>query len=271
MTNWIITLFSSLFLLLSNRIFGASTLTNPLTTPEAIGRRRKKRTSIETSVRVALEKAFLVNPKPTSEEITSLADSLCMEKEVVRVWFCNRRQKEKRINPPGPGMESPPHSSSASSMFCLPPLGGYSPMTAGGGMKQEWQQQNGTLSRWDSAGSIDMSEYGSSQMESQPVSKIIHHYSSQPQSLQHHHSHPHHPLSLHQRPQSPLHLNNNSHHSSAQLQSLHHQSSTSQPRPHDMAGVGLSMSIGAGGGAGINVRFLDWIELRDFGDVQFIS
>lgn len=28
-----------------------------------------------------------------------LADSLCMEKEVVRVWFCNRRQKEKRINP----------------------------------------------------------------------------------------------------------------------------------------------------------------------------
>ena len=23
-----------------------------------------------------------------------------MEKEVVRVWFCNRRQKEKRINPP---------------------------------------------------------------------------------------------------------------------------------------------------------------------------
>lgn len=22
-----------------------------------------------------------------------------MEKEVIRVWFCNRRQKEKRINP----------------------------------------------------------------------------------------------------------------------------------------------------------------------------
>lgn len=29
-----------------------------------------------------------------------LAHSLQMEKEVVRVWFCNRRQKEKRINPP---------------------------------------------------------------------------------------------------------------------------------------------------------------------------
>lgn len=60
---------------------------------EAVGRRRKKRTSIESGVRVALEKAFLHNPKPTSEEIAALADSLCMEKEVVRVWFCNRRQK----------------------------------------------------------------------------------------------------------------------------------------------------------------------------------
>lgn len=92
-------------------IFGATTLSNPLTTPETIGRRRKKRTSIETSVRGALEKAFLVNPKPTSEEITSLADRLCMEKEVVRVWFCNRRQKEKRINPPGP-LDSPTGGSS---------------------------------------------------------------------------------------------------------------------------------------------------------------
>jgi len=29
-----------------------------------------------------------------------VADELQMEKEVVRVWYCNRRQKEKRINPP---------------------------------------------------------------------------------------------------------------------------------------------------------------------------
>ncbi|KYB27832.1 POU domain, class 2, transcription factor 1-like Protein [Tribolium castaneum] len=82
-------------------------LSNPMTTPETIGRRRKKRTSIETSVRVALEKAFVQNPKPTSEEISMLADGLCMEKEVVRVWFCNRRQKEKRINPPAAAMGSP--------------------------------------------------------------------------------------------------------------------------------------------------------------------
>ncbi|XP_019751711.1 POU domain, class 2, transcription factor 2 isoform X2 [Hippocampus comes] len=63
------------------------------------GRRRKKRTSIETNVRVALERAFLTNQKPTSEEILLIAEQLNMEKEVIRVWFCNRRQKEKRINP----------------------------------------------------------------------------------------------------------------------------------------------------------------------------
>lgn len=63
-------------------------------------RRRKKRTSIDSAVRVALEKTFLQNSKPTSEEISMVADNLQMEKEVVRVWYCNRRQKEKRINPP---------------------------------------------------------------------------------------------------------------------------------------------------------------------------
>ncbi|KAI1303031.1 POU domain, class 2, transcription factor 1 [Halotydeus destructor] len=91
----------------------SAAMANSHSQPEAIGRRRKKRTSIETTVRVALEKAFMQNPKPTSEEITMLADSLCMEKEVVRVWFCNRRQKEKRINPVashGTGSNSPPSS-----------------------------------------------------------------------------------------------------------------------------------------------------------------
>lgn len=29
-----------------------------------------------------------------------ISEQLSMEKEVVRVWFCNRRQKEKRINCP---------------------------------------------------------------------------------------------------------------------------------------------------------------------------
>ena len=56
----------------------------------AMARRRKKRTSIETTVRIAMERAFAQNSKPTSEEISYVARSLGMEKEVVRVWFCNR-------------------------------------------------------------------------------------------------------------------------------------------------------------------------------------
>ncbi|XP_028837051.1 POU domain, class 2, transcription factor 2 isoform X3 [Denticeps clupeoides] len=82
------------------------------------GRRRKKRTSIETNVRVALERSFITNQKPTSEEILLIAEQLSMEKEVIRVWFCNRRQKEKRINPssatsplpnqPAPATHKPP-------------------------------------------------------------------------------------------------------------------------------------------------------------------
>ncbi|XP_061633623.1 POU domain, class 3, transcription factor 2 [Phyllopteryx taeniolatus] len=83
----------------------------------AQGRKRKKRTSIEVGVKGALESHFLKCPKPAASEIMSLADSLHLEKEVVRVWFCNRRQKEKRMTPPGgalPGSEdvygdTPPH------------------------------------------------------------------------------------------------------------------------------------------------------------------
>ncbi|CAL8299472.1 unnamed protein product [Lota lota] len=77
-----------------------SSLSSPMMGFEGLpGRRRKKRTSIETNVRVALERNFLSNQKPTSEEIMLMAEQLNMEKEVIRVWFCNRRQKEKRINP----------------------------------------------------------------------------------------------------------------------------------------------------------------------------
>nr|KAG5710954.1 hypothetical protein BaRGS_013688 [Batillaria attramentaria] len=66
----------------------------------AQGRKRKKRTSIEVTVKGALESHFLKCPKPSAAEITHLADQLQLEKEVVRVWFCNRRQKEKRMTPP---------------------------------------------------------------------------------------------------------------------------------------------------------------------------
>lgn len=101
----------------------------------AQGRKRKKRTSIEVSVKGALEQHFHKQPKPSAQEITSLADSLQLEKEVVRVWFCNRRQKEKRMTPPntlgGPqdGMMDGPGS------------GGGGPM-GHGGLHQAYHHQD---------------------------------------------------------------------------------------------------------------------------------
>ncbi|XP_004624557.1 POU domain, class 5, transcription factor 1 [Octodon degus] len=42
------------------------------------------------------ENMFLQCPKPTLQQISRIAEQLGLEKDVVRVWFCNRRQKGKR-------------------------------------------------------------------------------------------------------------------------------------------------------------------------------
>jgi hypothetical protein len=63
------------------------------------GRKRRKRTLIEGSVKNQLEEYFQKEPKPSLQVIAKLAESVRMKKEVVRIWFCNRRQKEKRITP----------------------------------------------------------------------------------------------------------------------------------------------------------------------------
>lgn len=102
---------------------------------QELSRRRKRRTSIDSSIRVALEKCFLANSKPTSEEISLYANRLQMEKEVVRVWFCNRRQKEKRINPPlsSSGVSAP--AAAASLVLSVrggAPSGSTLPTTAAG-------------------------------------------------------------------------------------------------------------------------------------------
>ncbi|XP_051526621.1 POU domain, class 2, transcription factor 2-like [Myxocyprinus asiaticus] len=110
-----------------------SSLSSPLLGFEGLpGRRRKKRTSIETNVRIALERNFIMNQKPTSEEILLMAEQLNMEKEVIRVWFCNRRQKEKRINP---SSATPPLPTQAPVQMHKPPC--YSPhMMSSQGMAQ---------------------------------------------------------------------------------------------------------------------------------------
>ncbi|XP_053552204.1 POU domain, class 5, transcription factor 1.2-like [Bombina bombina] len=58
--------------------------------------KRKHRTSIENHVRRKLESYFMQCSKPSAQEMTQLARELNMDKDVIRVWFCNRRQKGKR-------------------------------------------------------------------------------------------------------------------------------------------------------------------------------
>jgi class 1 POU domain transcription factor len=60
-------------------------------------RKRKRRTTIGIAGKDALEKQFLRQKKPSPKEIVRIANYLQLDKEVVRVWFCNRRQREKRI------------------------------------------------------------------------------------------------------------------------------------------------------------------------------
>ncbi|XP_066543119.1 POU domain, class 5, transcription factor 3-like [Amia ocellicauda] len=67
----------------------------------AIQARKRKRTSIENNVKGSLETYFSKCPKPSAQEIAQIADDLNLEKDVVRVWFCNRRQKGKRSTFPG--------------------------------------------------------------------------------------------------------------------------------------------------------------------------
>ncbi|XP_048095712.1 pituitary-specific positive transcription factor 1 isoform X1 [Alosa alosa] len=60
-------------------------------------RKRKRRTTISMGAKEALERNFVEKSKPSSQEIVRMAEGLHLEKEVVRVWFCNRRQREKRV------------------------------------------------------------------------------------------------------------------------------------------------------------------------------
>ncbi|CAF0741239.1 unnamed protein product [Brachionus calyciflorus] len=59
--------------------------------------RKRKRTSIAAPEKRSLEAYFSVQPRPSGEKIAQIADKLELKKNVVRVWFCNQRQKQKRM------------------------------------------------------------------------------------------------------------------------------------------------------------------------------
>jgi class 4 POU domain transcription factor len=58
--------------------------------------KKRKRTSIAAPEKRLLEDYFRQQPRPSGERIAAIADRLDLKKNVVRVWFCNQRQKQKR-------------------------------------------------------------------------------------------------------------------------------------------------------------------------------
>ncbi|XP_018976532.1 POU domain, class 4, transcription factor 2-like [Cyprinus carpio] len=59
--------------------------------------KKRKRTSIAAPEKRSLEAYFSIQPRPSSEKIAAIAEKLDLKKNVVRVWFCNQRQKQKRM------------------------------------------------------------------------------------------------------------------------------------------------------------------------------
>lgn len=62
-----------------------------------IGDKKRKRTSIAALEKRSLEAYFAVQQRPSGDKIASIAEKLDLKKSVVRVWFCNQRQKQKRM------------------------------------------------------------------------------------------------------------------------------------------------------------------------------
>ena len=59
--------------------------------------KKRKRTSIGAAEKRSLEAYFAMQPRPSSDKIAAIAEKLDLSKNVVRVWFCNQRQKKKRM------------------------------------------------------------------------------------------------------------------------------------------------------------------------------
>uniref|UniRef100_A0A8C0VE58 POU domain protein n=1 Tax=Cyanistes caeruleus TaxID=156563 RepID=A0A8C0VE58_CYACU len=81
-----------------------------MTKPEIYtgGDKKRKRTSIAAPEKRSLEAYFAVQPRPSSEKIAAIAEKLDLKKNVVRVWFCNQRQKQKRMKFSGSALPTVP-------------------------------------------------------------------------------------------------------------------------------------------------------------------
>lgn len=64
--------------------------------PPLSKKQRRKRTSLDVELKGTLEALFTNNQKPNGRQLDEIARQLNIEKDVARVWFCNRRQREKK-------------------------------------------------------------------------------------------------------------------------------------------------------------------------------
>ncbi|KAI1730389.1 homeobox domain-containing protein [Ditylenchus destructor] len=77
-------------LLLTPHRFSTSSIIPPL-------KRRRKRTNLDNAQKAQLDVFFAENCRPDHHRMNAIADSLDLDQDVVRVWFCNRRQKLRKI------------------------------------------------------------------------------------------------------------------------------------------------------------------------------
>ncbi|KAI0985964.1 hypothetical protein GJ496_006424 [Pomphorhynchus laevis] len=65
---------------------------------ELNSRKRKRRTSFSPKALDVLNRSFACNTHPSGAEMTMLAQKLHYDREVIRVWFCNKRQALKNMS-----------------------------------------------------------------------------------------------------------------------------------------------------------------------------
>ncbi|KAI6243736.1 POU domain protein [Aphelenchoides fujianensis] len=61
-------------------------------------KKRRKRTNLDNLQREKLEQGFLVNCRPDHQQMCEIAAELDLDPDVVRVWYCNKRQKLRKVN-----------------------------------------------------------------------------------------------------------------------------------------------------------------------------
>uniref|UniRef100_A0A915P907 POU domain protein n=1 Tax=Meloidogyne floridensis TaxID=298350 RepID=A0A915P907_9BILA len=59
-------------------------------------KKRRKRTNLDTAQKLSLDTFFRIDPRPDNARMVEIATLLDLDHDVVRVWFCNRRQKLRK-------------------------------------------------------------------------------------------------------------------------------------------------------------------------------